>query len=124
MLRQRGGYSVLTLSKCGSKGWQSVHSAPSGKVDVPVQSIMPVAGVPQMLQEAKHDVRGSATGAISSLARRQVQRIVAKQLQQGSPCLPASWHLASATAGQQQTRAIWSCAGGDWSCAGRRSLGN
>ena len=49
---------------------------------------MTVARVPQVLQEAKHDMRGSAAGTVSSLARGQVQRIIAKQLQQRPPCLP------------------------------------
>ena len=38
---------------------------------LPVEGIVTVARVPQVLQEAKHDMRGPAASAVTSLARGQ-----------------------------------------------------
>ena len=61
--------------------------------EAPGQSILPVAGCPQVLQESKHDVRRTAASAKPWLPSRDLGRVVAQQLPQSPLRLPATKHL-------------------------------
>ena len=55
----------------------------------PEQRLLLLAGVPQVLQEAKHDVGRAAAGAIPRRPRLLYrQRVVPQQLHQHAPALP------------------------------------
>lgn len=55
-----------------------------------MQRLRLLAGMPQVLEEAEHDVRLAAAGAIAAGARLgQRQRVVAQQFHQHPPALPA-----------------------------------
>ena len=58
--------------------------------EAPGQSILPVAGCPQVLQESKHDVRRTAASAEPWLPSRDLGRVVAQQLPQSPLRLPTT----------------------------------